>query len=142
MSLGLVQDWVWKGHFAAVAFMTGLIWLIQLVHYPLMSLVDRTRFAEFHAAHSFRITWIVGPVMALELVTAGLLPVLLVREPLISYGCLGLTGLVFASTVFLSVPEHARIAGGFEVASHSRLVRTNWVRTIAWSLHLVICLLQ
>jgi len=138
----MIPALIWKLHFASVAFMAGLIWLVQLVHYPLMSLVDRARFAEFHAAHSFRITWIVAPVMLLEAATAGLLPLMSVVEPKLAWICVGLTGVAFASTGLLSVPQHSRLSSGFAGDAHSRLVQTNWVRTIAWSIHLVICLWQ
>ncbi len=138
----MIPALTWKLHFASVAFMTGLIWLVQLVHYPLMSLVDRGRFAEFHSAHSFRITWIVAPIMGLELVTAVLLPLLGAAEVQVAWICLALTGLVFASTALLSVPEHSRLSSGFLGDAHLRLVQTNWVRTVAWSIHLVICLFQ
>jgi hypothetical protein len=40
---------------AATLFLTGLIWVIQVVHYPLMSRVAKERFPEFHGQHSRRI---------------------------------------------------------------------------------------
>jgi len=58
--------------------------------------------------------------------------------PVFSAG-LWLTGVVFASTALLSVPAHQRLAGGLDRAIHRRLVLTNWVRTLAWSLHLALC---
>ncbi len=138
---------LWVLHFASVAFMTGLIWLVQLVHYPLMNRVDRERFVDFHAAHSSRITLIVAPVMVVELLSAlGLVlqsssaaltshfPSLLART------CLAMSIGVFASTAFLSVPEHGRLRSGFDEESHERLVKTNTVRTILWSVHLLICI--
>jgi len=55
---------------AATLFMTGLIWFVQVVHYPLLAEVGEREFARFHELHSRRVTWIVPPVMAVELVTA------------------------------------------------------------------------
>lgn len=124
---------LWILHLCSVAFMTGLIWLIQLVHYPLMDRVPMERFSEFHAAHSFRITGIVGPVMGLELLTGVGLVVL--GRPW-AWGFLLLTGVTFGATAFLSVPAHSRLSQGFDPVSHAFLVRSNWVRTLAWSLHL------
>jgi hypothetical protein len=37
------------------------------------------------------------------------------------------------STVFLSVPLHARMARGYSPDTGRRLVLTNWPRTIAWT---------
>lgn len=128
-------------HLVCVAFMAGLIWLIQLVHYPLMSMVAVDQFQAFHSAHSFRITWIVAPVMALELLSGALL---LFQASEADRGwaglCFGLTFFVFGVTAFYSVPAHGVLAGGFDEKAHIRLVSTNWLRTIAWSLHLGLCI--
>ena len=136
------STWIWPAHFAAVGFMTGLIWLIQLVHYPLMNRVSDSQFAEFHAAHSARITWIVGPVMSLELLTATALawiPEVFPGTQGEAWLCLLLTGFVFLTTAIFAVPEHTRLARGFDRAAHSRLVARNWWRTLAWSAHLGLC---
>jgi hypothetical protein len=132
---------VWFLHFASVAFMTGLIWLIQLVHYPLMDRVSSAEFTAFHTAHSTRITFIVGPAMILELATAAglILAAWAGKFPQgLAWTCLALTIGVFASTALLSVPQHAILGSGFNEAAHARLVSTNWVRTILWTAHLVI----
>ena len=133
---------VWFLHFASVAVMTGLIWLIQLVHYPLMNRVSPAEFTSFHSAHSTRITFIVGPAMILELATAAGLVLAAVSGRFssgLAWACLALTAGVFASTALLSVPQHAVLASGFDAAAHARLVSTNWVRTLLWTIHLVLC---
>jgi hypothetical protein len=129
---------LWVLHFASVAFMTGLVWLIQMVHYPLMRLVEPSRFAEFHLEHSSRITWIVGPVMVLELLSAALLVMNRPQglSPAVVWLSLGLSLWVFLATGLLSVPAHAQLSQGFADAPHRFLVLTNWLRTLAWSLHL------
>ncbi len=128
-------------HVISVAFMTGLIWLIQSVHYPLMSMVSPEKFQVFHAAHSFRISWIVGPVMLLELITGGMLVFQASESDRLWAGlCFGLTIFVFGVTAFYSVPAHGLLAGGFDEHAHERLVFTNWLRTIAWSIHLALCI--
>ncbi len=38
-------------HLAATAAMTGLIWFVQVVHYPLFDLVGRAQFVGYEAAH-------------------------------------------------------------------------------------------
>ncbi len=128
---------LWLLHSASVWFMTGLIWLVQLVHYPLMDQVAPERFETFHAAHSGRITWIVLPVMLTQLGTALLLQV---QSPAglgseVRWGCLGLSLAVFAATGLLSVPAHSRLASGFQAGAHRFLVLGNWVRTLAWTAH-------
>jgi hypothetical protein len=123
-------------HAAATWFLSGLIWVVQLVHYPLFDHVDRGRFVEFEQAHARRITWIVAPAMGLELITGAWLPwavgpgaernVLLVGAALIA--------LLWVSTAFVQVPCHARLASGYDASAHHRLVWTNGLRTAAWSL--------
>ena len=141
--LYMTQGFAWWIHFGSVAFMCGLIWMVQLVHYPLMNRVAPEKFVSFHAAHSARISWIVGPVMASELVSAVTLMLDAVQGAsslAIAGACLAMTLGVFGATAFLSVPQHSRLARGFDSQAHSRLVSTNWVRTVIWSVHLAFCL--
>ena len=45
-------------NFGFAAFLTGLIWTIQLVHYPSFGLVGKAEFVQFHQAHTTRMgTW-------------------------------------------------------------------------------------
>ncbi len=116
--------------------MTGVIWMVQLVHYPLFAFADRARFGAMAAAHADRITWIVGPAMLVELATALWLvarPPLGVSRPLLAGG-LALLVVIWLSTALLQGPDNGRLAAGFDPAIHTRLVTTNWLRTIAWSL--------
>lgn len=46
--------------------MLGVIWIIQVVHYPLMRFVSAPRFARFETAHRRQISLVVGPLMAVE----------------------------------------------------------------------------
>ena len=57
----------------ATLFMVGLIWFVQIVHYPLYANVGREQFPEYEALHNRMTTWVVGPAMLVELVTAVLL---------------------------------------------------------------------
>ena len=58
------------GTFGSAFYLTGLIWTIQWVHYPLFEMVSPDQFTKYEAAHTIAITAIVGPVMVAELVTA------------------------------------------------------------------------
>jgi hypothetical protein len=42
------------------------------------------------------------------------------------------------ATGLLAVPRHAELGSGFDAPAHSSLVRSSWVRTIAWSAHGVV----
>ena len=45
---------------AATLYMVGLIWCVQIVHYPLFAEVGKDGFAAYEAAHSSLITAVVG----------------------------------------------------------------------------------
>ncbi|MFM8818912.1 MAG: hypothetical protein ACKOHI_13805, partial [Phycisphaerales bacterium] len=51
-------------------FMAGLIWVVQVVHYPLFGRVGSEGFAAYESAHARLITPIVGPAMLVELVSS------------------------------------------------------------------------
>jgi hypothetical protein len=38
------------------------------------------------------------------------------------------------SSCLLQVPQHTVLLSGFNREAHLRLVRTNWIRTVAWSI--------
>ena len=120
---------------ATTLALVGLIWTIQLVHYPLFDHVDEGRFRDFHRQHSSRISWIVVPLMLAEAATAALL---LVSRPaavtaLSAWAGAAPLAIVWGSTALLQVPQHGVLAGGFDAEAHRLLVSTNWLRTAAWS---------
>jgi hypothetical protein len=131
-------------HLAATAVMTGLIWFVQVVHYPLFAAVGAEQFVAYEVAHQSRTSLVVGLPMLVEgLTVLGLFfwPPDGVGRLLPFVGGVLLT-VVLASTVFLQVPAHAKLAQSYDAAHVRRLVRTNWVRTIGWSARLVLAVVM
>lgn len=127
------MHWLLPVNAAATFFMTGLIWFVQIVHYPLFAQVGEDGFARYEQLHAARTTWVVAPVMLIEVASAvGLLWVAAVSRWAVWSG-LGLLAIVWISTFLLQVPRHAELASGFLPGAHRRLVATNWIRTIAWT---------
>ena len=123
-------------HAGATLFMTGLIWFVQVVHYPLLALVGRQGFVTYERHHTSRTSTIVGPVMAVEAVTAVIL-VSVTPAGIAAWTVwlgLGLLAGIWTSTALLQVPCHRILSREFSSATHRRLVRTNWIRTVVWSL--------
>lgn len=120
---------------ASTLLMTGLIWFVQLVHYPMFAGLDRQRFATLHAEHSRHTGLVVSAPMLVELVTGVWLWWSSAGEDSHALWGFALVGLavVWASTALLQIPEHARLALGWDAAAHRRLVLGNWVRTFAWT---------
>lgn len=123
---------------AATLFMTGLIWFVQIVHYPLFGAVGQDGFASYEQSHGRLTTFVVGPPMLVEAATAVLLVAL--RPHWTTYLGLALLAAVWISTAFLQVPAHNVLGSGFDATVHSRLVTTNWIRTFAWTARAVLCL--
>lgn len=129
-------------HASSTLMMTGLIWFVQIVHYPLMARVGVDGFPLYEAAHTRRTTYVVAPLMLIELSTA----IALAFGPLAIEGSLTILGIVclvaiWISTALLQVPKHRVLEKGFDARTHERLVQTNWIRTVLWSVRSVLALL-
>lgn len=122
-------------HAGATMMMAGLIWFVQLVHYPIMRSVGRSEWVAWEREHVRRTTWIVAPLMLVELVTAVMLAFDARLGPArgLAWAGLGLVAVAWASTALLQVPCHRRLETAYDEGAIRRLVATNWIRTIAWS---------
>jgi hypothetical protein len=125
-------------------FMTGLIWFVQIVHYPLFAAVGNEGFPAYSRSHQALTTFVVGPPMLIEAVSALLL--VAVRPagvaPWMCWAGVGLVAAIWLSTASLQIPAHARLAGGFDPAVADALVSSNWIRTAAWTLRAaLVCLM-
>lgn len=123
-------------HTLITAMMTGIIWFVQIAHYPLFPLAGGHNYPLYQRTHERGITRVVVPLMVLESVTA---IVLVFRFPAgisrsLFYLTLALLAILWLSTFFLQVPQHRQLESGFDVDAWKILCRTNWVRTITWSL--------
>lgn len=130
-------------HASATWFMVGLIWFVQIVHYPLMRYVGSAEFVNYEQLHSRLTTWVVGPAMLMEVATLAWL--LHFHPPAISRSWLGasavLLAIIWISTQAIQVPCHAALCEQWDAAIHARLVTTNWIRTIAWNLRGILIVL-
>ena len=122
----------------ATAFMAGVIWFVQVVHYPLMSGWPHDEFGTWEARHRDLTGLVVVPAMLAEAAAAAWL---VARRPAGVPAWLPWTaGLLLAgiaaSTFLLQIPCHDRLGAGWSAAAHDRLVATNWLRTILWTLRL------
>ena len=108
----------------------GLIWTIQLVHYPAFRYVPD--FSEFHGHHTSSITMIVGPLMLAEL---GLAVLMAYQSnwnwmwivPLV------LVVLIWLNTFFQAIPLHEQLAVTRDDEVIERLISVNWPRTLLWT---------
>ena len=129
-------------HAASTLWMTGLIWFVQIVHYPLFSLVGTDGFATYEHAHTTRTTLVVGPPMLLELATtAALIAMTTDAVPrAAAWSGAALLAVIWLSTALLQVPQHSLLSLGFDHRAYELLVHSNWIRTIGWSLRAALAL--
>ena len=123
-------------NFALACALTGLIWLVQVVHYPGLMLVGKADFVRYHAAHTRRMGYVVAAPMVAELGLA--LWLAWVAYPTwgagLALGQLAPVLVVWLATFLLAVPFHNRLAaGGYNYIALDSLTRTNWLRTLAWT---------
>lgn len=129
------EQWVLIAQVLASGWMCGLIWFVQMVHYPLFDVV-RGDALKYAAEHQRRTTLVVGPPMLVEMAAAAWL----VLSPpghvpmWLAVAGLAMVVLLWVSTAALQIPYHVRLArDGHDSGVVSGLVRTNWARTVLWS---------
>ncbi len=130
------MKYVLLAHLAATLFMVGVVWFVQVVHYPLFAQTGAADFTAYERRHVSLTTRVVAPPMLVEALTA----VLLLRfrpAGMSNVQCglgLALLAVVWLSTWLVQVPSHELLSRGFEPEAHRRLVAFNGVRTAAWTL--------
>ena len=125
-------------HLVATVFMVGLIWFVQVVHYPLFDRISGDASIQYAAEHQRRTAWVVGLPMLVE----GITTLWLFFDPINGRLLPLLGGLVLLkihlSTIFLQVPLHKKLSQGYEREVVRKLVATNWIRTIGWTIRAAI----
>lgn len=116
--------------------LVGLIWVIQLVHYPSFKFIDQLEFARFNEFHQMRISFVVIPCMLVELFSGVVLTFgwefQVYQVPVIA--SLMILFLIWVHTFTFFVPLHRSfLAGEKKDLLIKKLVMHNWVRTLAWS---------
>lgn len=129
-------DVIFIVHTMSTLAMAGLIWFVQVVHYPLLAQSEAGAFPRIAVEHQRRTVRVMVPLMLLEAGTA----ILLVSRSLswldrtLSGIGLVLLLIIWISTVAIQGPYHRRLAKGYDEAAVRGLVATNWIRTVAWTL--------
>ena len=113
--------------------MCVVLWLVQLVIYPSFLRVKTSDLLAWHKAYTFRVSFVILPLMFGQLVLA-ILSVL--EDPSILEWLASAFVLVcWILTFFVSVPLHRKIEQNDTTKeTRQKLITTNWPRTILWSL--------
>ncbi len=120
----------------ASSAMCGLIWFVQMVHYPLFACTDTTHSPDYPDENQRRTAPVVIPPMLIEAVTAAIIaanPPPAIGRPAALAG-LAMVAALWLSTLFVQMPLHARLKhDGHAPATVAALVKSNWARTALWS---------
>ena len=129
-------------HILAIDFaIFVLIWLVQLVIYPSFVLITDSLFNSWHTKYCKIISYFVLPLMTAQLFES--LASCFFINDLLSWlkACLVISIWVF--TFFVSAKYHGILSSrGKNDLILRKLVKTNWYRTIFWSVILVISYIQ
>jgi len=117
-----------------------LIWLVQIIIYPGLARIPSNDFVNYHAWYVTRMTMVVLPLMIGEIIIA-IAWFFLQNNLFYPIVAGGLIILVWCSTFTFQVPIHKSLQAGKDKSMIRRLVTTNWIRTVAWSLKAVIVVL-
>ena len=117
--------------------LTGVIWTIQIVHYPSFHYIDKLSFINFHHFHERRISIIVMPLMLIELTTSTALYINNMSSIVFALNLL-IVVMIWCSTFFVQVPIHSILSMKKDKKLIEKLVNTNWIRTFLWSMRMLL----
>jgi hypothetical protein len=138
-----LELYIATAHAVVTWYLVGLIWVIQRVHYPLMHFVDSPQFVEFEKKHTASIGQIVAAPMLFEALMLASLCVVQTGWAERGWQSLGwlLLVIIWGSTFFVQVPIHNALVRGKDTSLIDRLVYTNWIRTVAWTMRGAVALI-
>jgi len=118
------------------SYLCAVILITQFVTYPSFLQADTQKFISYHRKYVNIISFIVAPVMLIELITLSVLVYMtndfLLIKSLILLICIWLT------TFIMMVPTHNNLSLKFDEGEIKKLINYNWIRTFLWFLKLVV----
>ena len=130
-------------HLIATSVMVGVIWVIQLVHYPSFHFVELKQYTTFQRFHMARISYVVIPAMLTELFTLILVVISMDQIDILVLASAILLIFIWLMTAVFFSGVHQKLTLGYDQTVVDKLVKLNWGRTLLWTLRLLLisCLL-
>ena len=134
----LPNNFVLLGHLIFTSIMTGVIWVIQIVHYPSFHFIEKELYTAFQKFHMNKISIIVIPIMLAELIT-GIMLFLdkSSKSPFLIISIIILVLIWLITGVFFT-KAHNELITGYQELVVNQLVAMNWIRTLLWTLRLLL----
>lgn len=119
----------------------GVIWIVQLLLYPSFELYDRKIFQTAMKHHQKKISLIMAPLMISELF---LILFFSFNHPSHkNISLLIMIALIWILTFTIFVPLHTKLLKfGYDQSFIKKLILTNWLRTILWTVTSIIIILS
>ena len=118
------------------SYLVSLVIMTQFITYPTFLHIDKDKFSEYHRKYVNNISFIVAPVMLIELLTLSLIAYF--SSEFLIIKSLILLLVIWLTTFFIMIPSHNRISKSFNKKEIISLINYNWVRTILWSFKLLL----
>tara|TARA_B110000444_G_C18678653_1_gene518681 strand:- start:232 stop:621 length:390 start_codon:yes stop_codon:yes gene_type:complete len=118
--------------------MVGVIWLIQLIHYPSFEYISTKRYFEFQKLHMNRVSIIVMPVMLLESISGAYILFYIFPNDKIYAFSIVLLVIIWIITGLYFSKVHSKLLHDNSLVIKKKLVQKNWSRTIIWTIRLVL----
>ena len=134
----LPNNFVLLSHLIFTSIMTGVIWVIQIVHYPSFHFIEKELYTAFQKFHMNKISIIVIPIMLAELIT-GIMLFLdkSSKSPFLTISIIILVLIWLITGVFFT-KAHNELIAGYQELVVNQLVAMNWIRTLLWTLRLLL----
>ena len=118
------------------SYLVSLVFMTQFITYPTFLHIDKDKFSDYHRKYVNNISFIVAPVMLIELLT--LLLIAYFSKDFLIIKSLILLLVIWLTTFFIMIPSHNRISKSFNIKEIKSLINYNWIRTILWSFKLLV----
>ncbi len=128
---------------ASTLYMSGMIWSMQILEYPLFALVGQEEFPAYHQRHNRGLPFLVIlPSIAAFVSAVALIFTRPARLPLWSSIVIAVLDLfIIIATVAREAPLHAQLdREGYSATLIQQLVQGNWIRTLLWTVNAVFLL--
>ena len=132
----LELDFLYKIHIVSTSIMVGVIWIMQLVHYPSFNFINIEDYKSFQEFHMKRISVIVIPAMTIELISGILIFWIYQTNNIFFNVSLFCLFFIWFLTAILFSKMHQKVTLGDQISIITKLVNLNWLRTISWTFRL------
>ena len=112
------------------SILLGLILVIHFVHYKSFNFIDIEKFVEFHKFHTKNISFLVIPLMIIEVVIS--IIICYFYFSILSLINLSLVALIWITSFLLQVPSHNKLSTGKSITEIEKLVSGNVFRVYLW----------